>query len=183
MKEYSNIDLQRYCDDEMFFHWWKELIEITLTLKKGGLLDRYYVRAFFVHLYELMISGQDYAQYAKSWNAKDVRYTQFELLCKMISEEITEDEFFMIHYYRNCACHIHLSHYSWLNNKKELRSEENTKKFHKKDGTEYRLSQNEVMEIVKRVIGKYGLGEDLFKSNLFKRLSPLILKENPFVDE
>lgn len=180
MKEYGDIEGQRYCDDWMFFSWWENLIEITSILEEKGLLDKYYVRAFFVHLYELIISGRNYVQYAKSWNERDIRYTQFEELCKNIFEEITEAEFFMIHYYRNSACHIHLTKYSWLDKNKELKSKKEL--FYKLDGAKYYLSQNEIMDIAKNIIGEYGLGENLFKSKLFKRLSRLILKRNPFID-
>lgn len=184
MTDLENLTSQRYADDKSFFDWWKQLIELTSTIQRCGFVDIYYIRAFFVHLYELMVSGRIYVQYAKSWgwSVQDARYEQFDRLCKMITEEITENEFFMINYYRNCACHIHLIKYSWLNKNYEFRKNEETKVFHKLDGSEYRLTQNEVMEIAKTVIGKYGFGEDRFKRELFNRLSPFILKENPFLD-
>lgn len=178
MTDIEKLETQRFSDDCLFFEWWRNIIELNDMLTEDWFLNKYYIRSFFIHLYELIVSGVEYSHYARTWNKKDLRYSRFEEFINVILDNISEDEFFMITYYRNSGCHIFLSHYSWIKsyNSDQLKPAEKPMNFRKKDGATYTLTQEEIRNTVKRVIGDYGLGQDLFKRNLFKRLSPIILK-------
>lgn len=162
-----------------FFECWRNLIDLTNKLSEDCFLDKYYIRTFFIHLYELIVSGIEYSQYAQTWNSQDVRYKKFDEFINAILGNISEDEFFMITYYRNCGCHIFLTHYSWLKSyaSDQVRLDEKKRKFKRKNGSIYYLSKEEIKDVAKRVIGKFGTEQDLFKRGLFYRLSPIILNE------
>lgn len=178
MNDLDKLDTQRYVGDHLFVEWWINLIKITKELQENLFVDTFYLRSFFVHLYELFVSGKQYSNYAKSWNPDDPKYLIFDQLHTELSTVITEDDFFMINYYRHSACHIFVSHYSWLKsyNSDQVKLESEKFKFTKKDGTVYSLSQDEIREKAKRLIGKYGTEEDIYKRNLVKRLSPIIYR-------
>lgn len=180
MNNNDKIDTQRYVDDHLFVDWWIKLIELTKKLEDDLFLDVFYIRYFFIILYELLVSGKVYSTYAKTWNSEDPKYILFDELHTRLSDVITEDDFFMINYYRNSACHIFVSHYSWLNsyNSDKIKPENKQMKFKRKDGSDYYLSQEEIRSIAKRVIGKYGTSEEIYKRDLFSRLSPIILPKN-----
>lgn len=179
MTDIEKIETQRFSDDVIFFNWWKNLIELTDIITEDSFINnKYYIRSFFIHLYELISSGVEYSYYAQSWNPQDVRYVKFDDFIKDILDSISEDEFFMITYYRNCGCHIFLSHYSWLKtyDSPQLKPADMPMKFKRKDRSFYNLTQEEIRLTVKRVIGDFGLGEDLFKRELINKLSPIIKK-------
>lgn len=176
MNEIDKLENQRYIDDHLFVEWWVNLIKITQKLEEDFFLDVFLIRSFFVHLYELFVTGKEYSNYAKTWNTSDQKYQLFEKLHNNLSAKISDDDFFMINYYRHSACHIFVSHYSWLKSYNSAQVKPITKKlkFKKKDGTVYYLSQEEIRDTAKRLIGTFGTGEDVYKRNLFKRLSPII---------
>lgn len=181
MNDIEKLEAQRFSDDCLFFEWWRNLIELNEIITEDWFLNKFYIRSFFIHLYELIVSGSQYSHYAKRWNPQDLRYDKYDKFIIDLLNNISEDEFFMIAYYRNCGCHIFLSHYSWLKtyDSDQVKPADMPMRFKKKDGSLYTLTQEEIRNTVKRVIGEYGLGEDRFKRALFKRLSSIIQKAHP----
>ncbi len=176
MTDTDKLENQRYIDDHLFVEWWVNLIKITQKLEEDLFLDEFLIRSFFVHLYEIFVSGKEYSNYAKTWNTSVLTYQIFERLHNDLSAVISEDDFFMINYYRHSACHIFVSHYSWLKsyNSSQVKLISDKLKFKKKDGTVYYLSEDEIREKAKRLIGQFGTEEAIYKRNLFKRLSLII---------
>lgn len=139
MTDIDKLETQRYVDDHLFVVWWVNLIKLTQNLEEDLFMDVFHIRSFFVHLYELFVTGKEYSNYAKIWNPNDQKYQIFDKFHNNLSAVISEDDFFMINYYRHCACHIFVSHYSWLKSytSDQVKLDSDKLKFKKKDGTVY----------------------------------------------
>lgn len=61
-----------------------------------------------------------------------------------IKQEITDDEYFMLQYYRNCSCHIFLTKYSLLDENNNLKNIKQKETFYDKNGNKYKLTQSDI---------------------------------------
>lgn len=107
--ESIEIQSQRFADDVMFFKWIRDLVDLNEALNNQIIYDIYYVRAYFLILWELITDGREYAQ-----NMVGDRYQMFLNMIEEIKAEYSDDEYFMLQYYRNAASHIFLNKYSVL---------------------------------------------------------------------
>lgn len=171
--EQDKIANQMYADSVVFSQWCENLKELNDYLNNE--FDKYYEKVFYVCLWELLINSQPYIASLP----ERLRYSQHENLLEMIAEikqNITEDEYFMIQYYRNCTCHIFLNKYSYFDKSWNIKEEGRKEVFYDKEGNKKLLTLCDVREIAKNILGEYGLGEMRFKREIRKRLYFIICK-------
>ena len=166
----ENIEIrsQRFADDVMFFKWIRDLIDLNKLLNNQVIYDIYYVRTYLLILWELITDGRKYAQ-----NMVGERYQIFLNMIEEIKAEYTDDEYFMLQYYRNAASHIFLTKYSVLDKNGNPKHSSNKTCFYNKDGKQIELTQDEVLDIARRVTNN-GVGEEMFKRNKIKACNPII---------
>lgn len=164
------VDIQHYADEYTFLKWIRDLVDLNEKLSIQVIPDIYYTRAYFTVLWGLISEGREYAQKHKS--------TNHDLFLNMIAEilnEYTDDEYFMIQLYRNSASHIFLTKYSIIDKKGNPKADESTSFFYDRNGIRYQITQNEILDIVRRVT-KNGVEEELFKIRKLKTCYPIIKK-------
>lgn len=170
----------KYSDDEVndllfansviFSQWCNNLIELN---DLSNITDKYHEKFFYVCLWELLVNSSSYI------NSLEFRESQHENVLKMIEEikqHISDDEYFMLQYYRNCSCHIFLTKYSYLGKDWAIKDKDNRVTFYDKKGNVIKLNQYEIRNKIKNVIGQYGHGEGYFKIEIRKRFNPIIAK-------
>lgn len=171
---------ETYSDDEVndlmfansviFSQWCNNLIELN---DLSNITDKYHEKVFYVCLWELLVNSSSYI------NSLEFRESQHENVLKMIEEikqHVSDDEYFMLQYFRNCSCHIFLTKYSYLGKDWAIKDKDNRVAFYDKNGNVIKLNQYEIRNKIKNVIGQYGHREDYFKIEIRKRLNPIIAK-------
>ena len=178
-----NVEIQFQYDRRNFTNWCYNLFELNerlylefkLTHKSLLLNEDFYLKRFyFVTLWELLYNG---SRYIERQNDKDEKHLVIikQLLCQIL-EECSDDDYFMIQYFRNCASHIFLSRYSPLNEKGNAKKEDYEVPFYKKNGNVYKLTYAGILQKVEQVYGGK-IGESLelkYKRELIERLYPII---------
>lgn len=171
---------EAYANDSTFHSWCKHLFFLNNKLYTQTRFDVYYLRAYFIVLYELSNDGLYYAK-EQEQNVPDKRYS---LLIKMIEDifsKITDDEYFFIKYLRDSCCHIFTRSYNYHDEKGRTRKSSN---FYTKDGTKYTLTPYEIMKKAESIIGRSKSGEVKFKERIFTTVYPIIKDYEPlFKDE
>jgi hypothetical protein len=161
-----------YANDYTFHRWCEHLFILNNEMSKQEIFDAYYLRAYFIVLYELSNEGLNYAK-KQEQQVPDKRYN---LLVKMVEEmfqEITDDEYFLIKYFRDSYCHIFTRSYDYHNEDGTVRKGTN---FYCKDGVKYCLTPREIMEKFVATLGIKPDGELLFKKRIFNTYNPIIKK-------
>jgi hypothetical protein len=171
---------EAYANDTTFHTWCEHLFFLNNKLYAQTRFDVYYLRAYFIVLYELSNNGLYYAK-KQELSVPDKRYS---LLVKMIEDifsKITDDEYFLIKYYRDSYCHIFTRSYNYHDGEGRTRKNSN---FYTKDGTKYILTPYEIMKKVESIIGRSYSGEVKFKERIFTTFYPIIKDYEPlFKDE
>ena len=154
-------------------------LEITLTHKALLINDVYLMRSYFVTLWELIYNGKQYIERQKDNERHLMIIVQ---LLHNILNECSDDDYFMIQYYRNCASHIFLTRYSPVTDKGNAKKQYSETTFYKKDGNlkekEFKLTYSQILEKVEYIFGgKLGTSlEPKYKKQLIERLYPIINK-------
>lgn len=171
---------ESYANDYIFHRWCEHLFILNNEMSKHETFDAYYLRAYFIVIYELSNDGLNYAK-KQEQQVPDKRYN---LLVKMVEEmfqEITDDEYFLIKYFRDSYCHIFTRSYDYHNENGTIRKGSN---FYKKDTTKYHLTPREIMNKSLSILGNDISGELLFKKRIFKTYYPIIKKyEQLYLEE
>lgn len=178
------IDGQRVYDRNHFTLWCYNLFELNERLHLEMLLTNrlyenkngYLLRSYFVALWEIIYNGNLYLK-----RQEDKEEKHLVVIGKLIDEILdncSDDDYFMINYYRNCASHIFLTRYSVLDKNDNPKEEECKTTFHLKQGEPYQLTYGGIMQKVEKVYGgKHGVGfEPKYKGKLINRFYPIIHK-------
>lgn len=177
--EQQEIDSQLLADSLIFSQWCKNLIELNEFLSNK--FDKYYEKVFYICLWEILINTQLYIESLIDISLKESHHDSLLKMITEIKHEITDDEYFMLQYYRNCSCHIFLTKYSLLDENNNLKNIKQKETFYDKNGKKYKLTQSDIRKKVQNVIGKYGLEENLFKKNIRKRIYTIINNYKDFI--
>lgn len=180
----SYVDTQIAYDRHNFTLWCYNLFELNERLfTELSLSQRLYVndngymlRSYFVVLWEIIYSGKKYLYRQEDKTEKHL-LSIFKMI-EEISDIITDDDYFMIKYYRNCSSHIFLNSYSVLDEKDTAKDEYAITKFYKKNGEKYTLTYDEILTKVEKVFGsRLGISEEpRYKKKLIRKLFPIIHK-------
>lgn len=178
------VDGQREYDRNHFTLWCYNLFELNerlhLEMSLSNRLyennNNYLLRSYFVVLWEIIFNGKSYLTRQKDKDEKHLA-----VIGKLIDEILdncSDDDYFMINYYRNCASHIFLTRYSVLNKKGNQKKEDSEATFHPKQGEPYSLTYEGILQKVEKVFGgRYGVGlETKYKRKLLNRFYPIIHK-------
>lgn len=174
MAQYDSINVcgQLYADSIVFSQWYENLIELNENLHKT--FDKYHEKMYFIHLWELLINTKPYFDFLTSesipCNIKRLN------LIQEIENVISDNEYFMLQYYRNTSSHMFLTNYSYLGKDFKPKNNNKKQKFYNKKGDEFYLNQHEIIERAKQLIGVHGGRESLFKRQIVERLYPIISK-------
>lgn len=152
--------------------------EISLNHDLYENYSRYFSGSYFVVLWEIISNGKKYLERQGDINEihlVSIRGLIDELLCN-----ISDDDYFMINYYRNCASHIFLTKYSVLNGKDKSKAEDTRSPFCNKNGEKYPLTHKDIIDKVTKVFGsRDGVKEEpKYKKKLISRLYPIIHQYN-----
>ena len=151
-------------------------LEMSLTNRLYENKNGYLLRSYFVALWEIIYNGKAYLERQKDKDEKHLAVIG-ELISEIL-DNCSDDDYFMINYYRNCASHIFLTRYSVLDKNNNPKEEECKTKFYKKNGEPYYLNYNGILEKAEKVFGgKHGIGlETKYKGKLVNRFYPIIHK-------
>ncbi len=186
-----NIDTQKAYDRHNFTLWCYNLFELNerlyieqsisnkLYINENG----YLLRSYFVVLWEIIYNGKKFLE-----RQEDKAEKHLSAISKLINElmgTISDDDYFMIKYYRNCASHIFLTSYSVLDEKDIPKDEDSETPFYTKAGKKYYLNYDKILEKVEKVFGsKLGVSEEpRYKNGLISRLYPIIHKYHLEISE
>ena len=185
----SNVLCQQMYDRHNFTEWCFHLfelnerlfLEISLSNKLKQVCDGYLLRSYFIALWELIYNGKAYLERQE----EEKHLSLIKKLFKEILKECSENDYFMIQYYRNCASHIFLSRYSPLTQKGNAKPKDSETNFYKKGGELYKLTYTQMLDKVEFVYGgKFGIDlEPKYKRNLIVRLYPIIHKTYSKIQE
>lgn len=179
------VDTQKNYDRIHFTQWCYNLFELNERLHtEMSLTNRLYVndngyllRSYFVVLWEIIYNGKNYLE---RHDFKDEKHLlTIKKLIDELLDNISEDDYFMINYYRNCASHIFLTKYSVLDENDNPKKEEDCKtRFYNKSGQHYYNTYDEIMKKVENVFGDLiGVAnEPIYQRKLINRLYPIIHK-------
>lgn len=171
---------EAFANDYLFHKWCEHLFVLNNEMSAQTVLDVYYLRAYFIVIYELSNEGLNYAK-KQQLQVLDKRYNLFVKMVEEMLQEINDDEYFLIKYFRDSYCHIFTRSYNYRDEKGEVRKKTN---FYKKDGAKYHLTPREIMEKSQSVLGHNTNGERLFKERIFRTYYPIIKKyEQLFLEE
>lgn len=176
--EYDRNSFTKWCYNLFELNEWLHL-EMILTHKSLLINDVYLTRSYFVTLWELIYNGKQYIERQKD----DEKHLMLIMqLLHNILNECSDDDYFMIQYYRNCASHIFLTRYSPVTDKGNAKKQYSETTFYKKDGNlkekEFKLTYSQILEKVEYIFGgKLGISlEPKYKKQLIERLYPIINK-------
>lgn len=180
----SFIETQYVYDRNHFTSWCYNLFELNERLHTEMTISRklylnengYLLRSYFVVLWEIIYNGKKYL--AKQNDVDEKHLATIAFLIDEILEKCSDDDYFMINYYRNCASHIFLTRYSVLDEDDEPKEEDKKTPFYTKDGTKYYITYEEILKKAENVFGsKLGVSEEpKYKEKLIRRLYPIIHK-------
>jgi len=179
-KHIQNIHFQQMYDCHNFTEWCFHLfelnerlfIEISLTNKLKQVSDGYLLRSYFIALWELIYNGKAYLERQE----EEEHLVLIKSLFIEVLNECSDDDYFMLQYYRNCASHIFLSRYSPLTEKGNAKLQDSEVRFYNKKGRDYKLTYSQMLDKVERVYGgKYGTILELkYKRKIIERFYPFI---------
>lgn len=171
------VGKQKYVEVALFDQWINNFFEISSLIESEDQMDRHHCRWFFIALWELFVSGLVYVEREISLpvnsNSEYLKTAKNYIL--KLKSLFSDDEYFMLQYYRHSASHIFQHRYSWTDEKGNLKSDGGSS-FKTKNGESYKLSQEQIREKAKCTIGEYGLNETSFKRSLICRTYDLITK-------
>lgn len=172
------VDIQEFSDDTLFWMWWNNFLEINerlhmeLSINKRQWYVAYIMRFFFVALWAFFREGLPYISRQKS---SSNRFNYIEQTLIKILELCSENDYFMIQYYRNSASHIFLTKYSALDKNRVPKNIDSTSKFYSKKGEEVYLTYGQILQKVEDVFnGKVYTLEYKYKQKLINKLYPII---------
>lgn len=176
-KEMTDAETEKYlsqkiADNELFFQWCKNLWEINRLIHENANQDKHHCRWFYIALSELLKSGSEYATNNKEYP----KYALADIYIQKLMDIFTEDEYFMLQYYRHSASHIFQHNYGYLDNNDNVKTPDRKHSFYGKNKEIYKLTINEIFEKANNVIGEYGYGEPLFKSEIIRNCYPILLE-------
>lgn len=163
---------ESYANDYVFHRWCEHLFLLSEELSKQKILDAYYLRAFVITLYELSDAGLEYAEKQMIEVPNDARYGLLKEMMTEILDNLTDDEYLLLKYFRDSYCHIFTRNYNYYDNEGILKTKLMT--LYTKDRIKYSISAREFMEKAESVLGRSPHGELEFKKNLIKKNSPII---------
>lgn len=166
----DEIDDLRFANSVVFSQWYRNLIELN---DLSNMADKYHERVYYICLWELLTNSRAYIE---SLDSKDIQHDSILKMIEEIKQSVSEDEYFMLQYYRNSSCHIFLTKYSYYQKDWKMRDIKQEVPFFDKEGNKINLTQYDIREKIKNVIGKYGLHEPSFRMEIRKRLYPIIDK-------
>lgn len=177
MTDSEIIGRQKLVQTHLFDQWCTNLFEVTEYIEKEYQMDRHHCRWFFIALWELFSSGKKYVdeQLSYEYNSNCEYFLVAKDYIEKLKDLFDETDYFMLQYYRHSSAHIFQSEYFLVDNKKEPKSQTRTSSFYAKDGNKnYKLTQKDIRQKAKSVIGDYGLGEQYYKNSLISRTYSLI---------
>ena len=174
MSNIEDIDkagTQRYTDAFLFKQWCDNFFEISRDIKTEYLGDKHHCRWFFIAIWELSESGCDYLTREMSLpqNANSDYLDNARKNIDKLKALYTDIDYFMLQYYRHSASHIFQHNYSWLDRKGNLNPFDRKFSFQDKAGNKKQLTNLEIRDMVKKVLGEYGSRESLYRDSLIKR--------------
>lgn len=183
--EYSSFFVtQKAYDRHNFALWCYNLfelnerlhLEMSLSYRLYENNNNYLLRSYFVVLWEIIYNGKSYL--ARQEDKDEMHLAVINKLIDEILDNCSDDDYFMINYYRNCASHIFLTRYSVLNKNGNQKKEDSEATFHPKQGEPYSLTYDGILQKVEKVFGgKHGVGlEAKYKGKLLNRFYPIIHK-------
>ena len=187
----SFVDTQIIYDRKNFTSWCYNLFELNERLFVERFVSNklytnengYLFRSYFVVLWEIIYNGKKYLE-----RQSDKGEKHLVAIGKLIDEllgNISDDDYFMIKYYRNCASHIFLTSYSVLDGKDKPKDDDSKTAFYTKTGKKYFITYEEILGKVEKVYGsKLGVYEEpKYKNTLISRFYPIIHKYNVEINE
>lgn len=163
---------ESYANDYVFHRWCEHLFLLNEELIKQDVPNAYYLRAYITTLYELSNEGLDYAEEQISQSIQDARY---KLLVEMVADilsQLTNDEYFLLKYFRDSYCHIFTKGYNYYDKDGNLRTK--SIKLYGKDRQKYDMTAREFMEKAESILGRNPSGELEFKKRLIQVCHPII---------
>ena len=177
MTESETIGNQKYANLWLFHQWCTNLFDVTNLIEGECQMDEHHCRWFYIAVWEILTSGERYVneQLSYSYNSD----CQYLIVSKNYIEQLKElyndTDFFMLQYYRHSSAHIFQSEYSLIDRHNIPKVATRTSTFISKNGLkDCKLTQYEIRQKVKSIIGQYGLGEPSYRSTLISRTYSLI---------
>lgn len=186
MNDSEIIGSQKYANVHLFEQWCLNFFDISKQIEAESQMDSHDCRWFFIAFWELFTSGERYVRA----NLKEPYNTNCEYLKASIDyilklKALYDDtDYFMLQYYRHSSAHIFQSEYSLVDKTNTRKSSTRISTFYSKTGEkDLKLTQTEIREKAKEVIGQYGYGEDVYRSSLISRAFTTIKEWNIKHDE
>lgn len=191
MMDNSFVDTQIMYDRKNFTSWCYNLFELNERLFVERFVSNklytnengYLLRSYFVVLWEIIYNGKKYLERQSDKDEK--RLVAIGKLIDELLGNISDDDYFMIKYYRNCASHIFLTSYSILDGKDKPKDDDSKTPFYTKTGKKYYITYEEILDKVEKVYGsKLGVYEEpKYKNTLISRFYPIIHKYNVAIND
>lgn len=170
---------ESYANDYVFHRWCEHLFMLNQELCAQTHLDAYYLRAYITTLYELSDSGLEYAEKQMVEVPNDARYGLLKDMMVSILNNLTDDEYLLLKYFRDSYCHIFTHKYNYYDKDGNLKTKLMT--LYTKDRVSYSISAREFMEKAESILGRNPRGELEFKKRLIQVCHPIISEyENKF---
>lgn len=163
---------ESFANDWVFHRWCEHLFVLNEKLHQHQELDTYYLRAYIITLYELSNNGLFYARQKVEMIPQDDRYRLFNDMIVDIFEELTDDDYLLLKYFRDSSCHIFTHNYNYYDKHGNYRGKKLT--YYTKDGTKQHLKVREFIMKAEAILGRVVGGELSFKKQLVEKLSPII---------
>lgn len=177
MTDSEIIGSQKFANVHLFHQWCINLFDITNLIETEGQQDAHHCRWFHIALWELFTSGERYVQeQLKSSYNENCQYLKVSKnYIERLKNLFDDTDFFMLQYYRHSSAHIFQSEYALVDKQNSPKLATRTSTFFSKDGSKNcKLTQEEIRQKVKSVIGQYGLGEQKYRGSLISRTYSLI---------
>lgn len=177
MTDSEIIGSQKYINTHLFHQWCMNLFDVTSLIENESQQDAHHCRWFYIALWELFTSGERYVQeqLSYSYNVNCQYLIVSNNYIERLKNLFDDTDFFMLQYYRHSSAHIFQSEYALVDKLNTPKSASRTSTFISKDGSKNcKLTQDEIRQKVKTVIGQYGLGEQKYRGSLISRTYTLI---------
>ena len=177
MTDSEIIGSQKYTNTHLFHQWCINLFDVTKLIENESQQDAHHCRWFYIALWELLTSGERYVQeqLSYSYNANCQYLIVSNNYIERLKNQFDDTDFFMLQYYRHSSAHIFQSEYALVDKLNAPKLATRTSTFISKDGSKNcKLTQDEIRQKVKSVIGQYGLGEQKYRGSLISRTYSLI---------
>lgn len=180
------VQTQIEYDRRHFIAWCYNLCELNEKLQEEMSLNhslyenynRYFLRSYFVLLWEIIYEGRKYLD--RQDKIEEPHLISAKILIDELLSIISDDDYFMIKYYRNWASHIFLTDYSVLDKSDKSKAEDKQTPFYYKNGEKYFLSHKDIIDKVTKVFGsRDGVKEEpKYQRKLISRLYSIIHQYN-----